>query len=246
MLEVLGVGGGIYRNMMSRACIVILGMHRSGTSALAGVLNILGVDFGHNLLPPSPYNPKGYFENAEIVDINKILLKDLNARWDVPAEFPPHWWTKKNFQERKAGIKTILNGEFADVPIFGIKDPRLCLVLPLYLEIFKEMNIRPCLIINRRKRTEIAQSLKVRNNFSLEKVFALCDWYEEQLQPAIADQEFIEINFDDLLNAPRAVTARIEKIFQLRLKDFRTAQGEVADFLSSELKHHNSDGDKAV
>ena len=58
--------------------LVILGMHRSGTSALAGLVQLLGVNLGEDLLPAMPeVNEKGFFEHQEILDIHEGLLKSL-------------------------------------------------------------------------------------------------------------------------------------------------------------------------
>ncbi len=57
---------------MNREAVIILGMHRRGTSALGGVLELLGVDFGTHLAPPSEHNEKGYWEHLDIVAAAQI------------------------------------------------------------------------------------------------------------------------------------------------------------------------------
>ena len=57
-------------------CIFILGMHRSGTSALSGVINALGLDLGTNLMQADVYNPKGYFENMLVYEFNRSILEE--------------------------------------------------------------------------------------------------------------------------------------------------------------------------
>src|ERR1700686_2628559 len=71
--------------------LVVLGMHRSGTSALAGMLHHLGVALGERLMPASPDNPRGYWEHSEIVDADQRLMASLGWAWDdirpLPAGF---------------------------------------------------------------------------------------------------------------------------------------------------------------
>src|SRR5580658_3168224 len=71
--------------------LVVLGMHRSGTSALAGMLHHLGVALGERLMPASPDNPRGYWEHSEIVAINHRLMATMGWAWDdirpLPAGF---------------------------------------------------------------------------------------------------------------------------------------------------------------
>ncbi|HJX24749.1 MAG TPA: hypothetical protein VJ252_01225, partial [Chthoniobacterales bacterium] len=66
----------------ARKAVVILGMHRSGTSALCGALDLLGVDFGERLMPANHANEKGYWEHEEIVRFHDDLLSSLGSRWD--------------------------------------------------------------------------------------------------------------------------------------------------------------------
>ena len=67
----------------SQRVIVVLGMHRSGTSVLSRGVQCLGVDLGDNLkTAPNPANPKGYWEDKDMVSINEELLSQLGLRWD--------------------------------------------------------------------------------------------------------------------------------------------------------------------
>ena len=72
----------------SCVALVVLGMHRSGTSALAGVLSKTGYDLPKNLLPASFDNPKGYFESKEIIALNDDLFAEMGAVWSdwMPPE----------------------------------------------------------------------------------------------------------------------------------------------------------------
>ena len=64
--------------------VLVLGMHRSGTSTLARGLRVLGVALGKNLLPAHPCNPKGFFEDAGLYAFNKALLAQLGLTWRSP------------------------------------------------------------------------------------------------------------------------------------------------------------------
>src|SRR5665213_3543412 len=62
--------------------IVVLGMHRSGTSALTGMLRHLGVVLGDNMMPPTTDNPRGYWEQADIVDLHQKTMAGHGMAWD--------------------------------------------------------------------------------------------------------------------------------------------------------------------
>ena len=71
----------------SRA-LLILGMHRSGTSAVTGALALRGVYLGQDLMPPGPDNPRGFWEHAGVVAIHERLLEALDRRWDDLRAMP--------------------------------------------------------------------------------------------------------------------------------------------------------------
>ena len=103
-------------------CLVILGMHRSGTSAFSGLLNILGINLGSNYLNPSQDNPKGFFENFNISQLNEKILKSLNSSWDDVFPLPKNWWEKEELNAYKKEIIEVIKKEFITEGIYGIKE----------------------------------------------------------------------------------------------------------------------------
>src|SRR5438874_13462814 len=106
--------------------VVILGMHRSGTSALSGALAQMGVDFGKHLTSPSRHNPKGYFEHPEIFALHDELLHALGSRWDDYLSLPSGWAETQVATKIRSSLIAILKRDFSEVSLFGLKDPRLC------------------------------------------------------------------------------------------------------------------------
>ena len=88
--------------------LLVLGMHRSGTSALTRVLNLLGVALGDDLMPPGPDNPLGFWEHQGIVSVHEALFAELDRRWDDPrpglTELARHagWFFAKRFRAWRA------------------------------------------------------------------------------------------------------------------------------------------------
>ena len=68
--------------MSSSRAVLVLGMHRSGTSALARAVQMLGVYLGNNFLSPRPDNPTGYWEDKHICDLNERLLAAFGLKWE--------------------------------------------------------------------------------------------------------------------------------------------------------------------
>ena len=83
-----------------KRCIVVLGVHRSGTSLMAGLLNIFGGYLGGNLLSSKDDNVRGFFEHAGLLEVNEVVLEELNSSWRGYDNFPKNWH-KKTFSRRK-------------------------------------------------------------------------------------------------------------------------------------------------
>src|SRR4051794_40170713 len=152
-----------------RRAMVTLGMHRSGTSAVAGTLAQAGVTFGNQLMPPADENAKGFWEHLEIVRLHDQLLAKLGSSWDDERPLPAGWEQRRESIALQSSLAAIVERDFADTPIFGLKDPRLSRLLPLWLPIFKRLEIQPHFLLVVRHPWEVGQSLLRRNSFSPSK-----------------------------------------------------------------------------
>ena len=167
--------------MLNNKSIVILGMHRSGTSALAGVFNLLGISFGSNLLSPvEGVNEKGFWEHADLVDINDRLLEAIGYCWHDVSSLPDNWWNSEIANKFSTEILDVINRDFSDTSLWGIKDPRLCRLFPLWQQVFDKLVCNPCYVLILRHPSEVCQSLHSRDSFSYIKSIYL--WIEHVLE----------------------------------------------------------------
>ena len=106
--------------------ILVLGMHRSGTSAIARILNLMGCYFGDEsqVKKPGPENPKGFWERNDVLEVNKLILEEMGVAWDFPFDL------KSNFQISKNNFDkiNIIVSKLEPFRPWFIKDPRLCLL----------------------------------------------------------------------------------------------------------------------
>ena len=84
---------------MKKQAIVVLGMHRSGTSLLAKALEIFGYKFPENLMQPNKDNPSGFWEDIDIVELNESLLSSNQVSWDIPLD-PGSYNFSRDLKER--------------------------------------------------------------------------------------------------------------------------------------------------
>ncbi|MDC7685174.1 hypothetical protein PQU92_17965 [Asticcacaulis sp. BYS171W] len=153
---------------MKNTAIIVLGMHRSGTSALAGALSILGAHLPKNLMEANDDNKKGFFESVPIMHLNDRILQSYGSKWDC--------WKELEVDERnpagKAAVKRIqkvIESEFSGQSLLLIKDPRVCRIVPLWTAALDEMGYGVKFILPIRNPLEVAASLNKRNGISATK-----------------------------------------------------------------------------
>ena len=138
--------------------MVVLGMHRSGTSLLSNALHVLGVDMADETDHVSPKNPGGFWERPELVAIHDEILAAMGRPISLPSHvlpFRPAWWRAKEVQALKPKLKAYLREQLADSENpWGFKDPRTCRMLPLWREVFRELNLEPVYVVAVRRPAE--------------------------------------------------------------------------------------------
>jgi len=225
-----------------QTCLLVLGMHRSGTSALSGVLDILGVNMGKELMPASSDNQKGFFENRLIKEFNEnILSKHLNTTWYDINLLPNQWAEAKNLEPLYQEAKNIILNDYSDSDIFGIKDPRMSIFLPFWEKIFIELNINLKIIIPYRNPIEVANSLKKRNKFTFERSFVLWVRYMMESERNSRNYPRVLITFDQLLSNSLKSIETLKKGLDISFpKELKDVENNIIIFLDNNLKNNIS------
>lgn len=146
--------------------ILIVGMHRSGTSALTRVINLHGVPLGRELLEAAFDNEAGFWESQAVVYLHEHILEHLGSSWDDPRELPSGWLEEADAAGFREALVRIIREQFGDAPLWAVKDPRLCRFLPLWLQALAELGIEPMLVFAVRHPAEVVGSLVRRNGLS--------------------------------------------------------------------------------
>ena len=188
--------------------IIVTGMHRSGTSMVAGILKLCGVYFGDNLLHPQQENPKGFFEDLEFLEINKEILACSGGSWFEP---PNELKINQNIKEK---IKIFL-GKWEQYPLVGFKDPRCCLTLPVWADSIDNysLNVLYC----SRDPKEIAMSLEKRNGFTEDESVRLFTVYRDRFFKFYDENPEVKYAFtkyEHLLQDPINEIERVLDFFQ--------------------------------
>lgn len=220
-------------------CLIILGMHRSGTSAFTGILDLLGVHLGTQLLETQPDNPKGFFENKYVVQANDCILETLNTTWDDTFPLPPQWVERFTDSQLLLDIRAFLRFDIKEDQLTALKDPRLSRLLPLWLPLLAAEGISPHIALVIRNPLEIADSLARRNDFSTGKSLLLwmqhmadAERYSRQLRRGF-------VKFDALLTNPQRTVENVFHSAGLALPRFSQEQSaELSEFLDRNMRHH--------
>ena len=173
------------RVQMGSPAVAILGMHRSGTSCLAGSLEEAGLVLGQvDRLPHT--NPKGNRENKQVMDLNNAVLAANGATWNTPPVAPCEWRTEHiDWRDR-------LIAEYPTDRLWGFKDPRTLLLLDGWLQGLP--NVR--LVGSFRHPLAVASSLQTRNGFDIDRSVGIWTQYNRNLLQALNKYEIPLICFD--------------------------------------------------
>lgn len=212
-------------------------MHRSGTSLVTKCFEVFGYGLGDTLMAASDDNPKGFFEDLDVVELNEGLLQENGSYWDAPVFVgeQPLAWTHEHLEAGTQLLKTKL----AHDPRLAIKDPRLCLMLPYWRAVAKDLDVplRLCLVY--RNPLDIAASLHQRNGLPLPIGLGLTHAYWVQLLLDTEPNSFV-VGYDNFLQDPAATLKGIEE-WLTRPVNGDVAQAFVDEFLDGAMQHHAHD-----
>lgn len=230
-------------DQMSGRALLVLGMHRSGTSAVARVLNCLGAELGADLLPPAPgNNPKGFWEHSGVVQIHEELLGALGSDWSDLRSLPEGWLDSKAADRARAQLRELLKREFSGSALWAVKDPRACLLAPLWLRVLEELGVRVSVLFVIRHPDEVAGSLLSRDGLGVE--LTRLNWLKHMAEAEVATRHVSRtaVLYADLLVDWRSVATRIASDLGLEWPcSLDEAALEIDQFLDPRDRHHAVD-----
>jgi glycosyltransferase involved in cell wall biosynthesis len=222
-----------------KTAVVVLGMHRSGTSALARVLNLCGAVLPAKLKPPKlGVNPKGFWEPEAVLDLNVRAMRQLGGDWTrVNFSLPS---TGAFVDEFEHDACALLQSEYGGRQTILIKDPRICVLAPLWNRSLVAAGYRPVYVVPVRNPLEVARSLHARGDMSVNEGLMLWLAYMKRVAEfADAHPEVMYVRFADLLDDWRGTVARIADRLDVPF-DTRAEVAEVDRFLEHSLRRQTA------
>lgn len=221
---------------MGRSAIVVLGMHRSGTSSVTGALAMLGAAPPRTLMAPAEDNPRGFWESIVLADFNDRLLAAGGSRWDDPWPFDLAAVPAREDLAQEAGH--LLKAEFGDQSPIVMKDPRICRLFPFWAEVLGATGHDVVVVSPLRDPVEVAASLSSRNGFSQREGLHLWLRHVLDAEAASRGRPRIFLPWSDFLADWRTTTGALGARLALPLDvPGKDQPHPVDDFLSRDLRH---------
>ncbi|RLA61608.1 MAG: hypothetical protein DRR04_02530 [Gammaproteobacteria bacterium] len=202
--------------------VVILGMHRSGTSMVAAALASAGLYAGRpaELLVAQEDNPHGFWERRDVVALNDEILSSYGANWYQPPAEPT-----RASADHLAAIQSILEQMPADRS-WLLKDPRLVVTWPLWEQALDDAVV----VFVYRDPLAVAASLRRRNGFALSLGLALWEYYNHFTITALQGRDVICLSFDTIAADPAVcLDGVLEQLVELGVACERSLDAGVFD-----------------
>src|SRR5215831_7794876 len=239
--------------LQRRPVVVVLGMHRSGTSLCSHILSALGVDMTDKIAgpgnpAPTPDNPQGHWERWEIVEFHDRILglfnRDYLGRFHDFA-LPVAWWADPRVAQIRHEIVAFLENRMGDGH-FGFKDPRTVRVLPVWHQIFNELKLAPKIVLCLRNPAQVARSLYARD--SLDPANGEYRWlaYMIDFYRYTSNFECCVVEYEEWFDNPAANIEKLRKFLDL---PWQQSESDLALLLSDlidptarhdDLEHHEA------
>ena len=225
-----------------RTCIVVLGVHRSGTSAFARVANLLGCALPRDLMAASEGNSLGHWESNVVTTLNDQLLASAGSRWDDWLSLSEDWngsVLREEFLDRAVDA---LRQEYGQSSLFVLKDPRICRIVPLWLEALTVLDVRPVVAMPVRNPVEVAESLAARDGSA--PGHGLLVWLRNVLDAEFASRGLprFMFSYEDLLNDWSTVAEKMGSATAIAWpRKSVLTDSEIDAFLTPQARHQEYD-----
>lgn len=224
-----------------RDAIVVIGMGRSGTSALARVLSLCGGAMPLQLLPANFANPTGYWEPERALQLNDAFLRAHASSWDDPElslQMQPADGARA--EAFIAEIVEFLESGFENDGPVVLKEPRITALLPYWKAALRVTGLRAKFVLMFRHPAAVAASVAARDDMSLEHAMRLWLKYNLIAERDTRDAPRVFVAYEDLMQGWESAVERCLRELDLDVAIRAETRSSVAQFLSSDLHHHRA------
>ncbi|MCX7310150.1 MAG: hypothetical protein NTV56_00080 [Alphaproteobacteria bacterium] len=221
-----------------RTGVLVLGMHRSGTSALSGMLVGLGCAAPRTLMGASSTNVRGHWESASIVALNDEILSSAGSVWSDWRPFNNEWVQSAPGLQYVESARDVFQVEFKSYPLFVLKDPRICRLSKIWIPIIEADDVEIKVVLPIRHPIEVARSINARDNIPIMQ--GLLTWLRHVLDAERVSRVFPRsfVFYPDFLDNWRDASRKVARDLGIIWpRNSQLAYAEIERFLSAELYH---------
>lgn len=239
----MATGVNAMSDHVPRQLLCILGMHRSGTSAVTGFLHALGAMTGPDLLGAMDgVNAEGFWEDSRIVELNERLLAARSSRWQDYAALPRAATDLQEESATRSEAASYFAAHYRAAGTWVLKDPRLCRLLPFWLDIFHAAEVETCLVHVLRHPYAVAKSLHRRDRMPCEYGVLLWLVYTLEAMSHSGGQRSIVTLFDDFCDRPLELARLLEAQCGMAWStDSAHWQRLATTTINNTLRHHDNE-----
>ena len=234
-------------NKHAGAGLLVLGMHRSGTSAIARTLALCGLDIGARVSGASTGNETGHWEDAIALETHEALLHAVGAAWDQPFPLPDGWQRSSAADEARRRIGSYLAQRQVQAP-WASKEPRMCLFAELWRSEAERNAVPLSALLVLRHPAEVARSLYVRDGIGVATAQLLWLEYTAMAVDQARQMPHLVVGYHDFMADWRAEIMKAAALPGLStLGDLQPDVVErVEEFLDPALRHHVIEDDATL
>jgi len=217
--------------------IVVLGMHRSGTSAITRGLQVMGVRLGDRLmLAVEGNNSKGFWEDIDLNVLNIEMLSAIDSDWHYLAPIENRDVKTLCTQGYFLRATELLQQKISISPIFGFKDPRVAKLLLFWKEVFSHCQFDIIYVMTLRHPLSVVKSLAKRDGMEKERSYLL--WLGHVVTSLIGSAGYkrVLVDYDSLMQTPDHELMRVAKCIGMKIDPIEL-QSYKNEFLDQGLQH---------
>lgn len=220
--------------------VLILGMHRSGTSALARTMNLLGFGIPKTLIKANSTNASGHWESRRIARLNDEILEACELDWSSWRTGGLAYLDSSSRKQFQSKIITTLRSEFEPNSQIVLKDPRISRLAPLYIEAIQSMGAQIYPVICFRNPLEVMESLTKRNQMNAIDAVHLWLRYNLEAEEATRQLKRTFIGYDAFMSDWRSVLSSAQDDLQIDWPIApNDASRQIDAHLNVDLRHHS-------
>lgn len=227
-----------------RKGVLVLGMHRSGTSAITSLVGQLGPELGDpgDLMAPNEANQSGYWESTKLAEFQESLLEKLGGDWKTPPVLQLGWEKDQRLVRRVGLARRTFRQVYGDAEQWVWKDPRTVLLLPFWR---RALRFDPIVVGIFRNPLEVADSLAARDEMPKSHALRLWETYNRALLANARGLPAFMTSYEDLVDDPVAMARELSTFLEGQgLTVRRTGDDTLRSCVDSALRHnvHHASG----